>query len=124
MTTTAQKLTLAALAAAATACTPVRTVYIYQPQPTAIPVAAATSCQQHAGMAQAMRYGSNFQILQIDPVGLLTSAVAQRAVGTQPVALALDGTADLWRQGEYRRVHWHCLVNDHGQALYSYVRSL
>lgn len=124
MMNTTQKLTVAALAAlSAVACTPVKTVYIYQPRPTFIPVHAAVSCQQHASMAQVSRYGANFQVLQVNPVGLLAVPVV-KTVGTQPVAMALDGTADLWRRGEYTKVHWHCLVNARGDALYSYVRDL
>lgn len=114
--------TLSLTACAALRPTP-QLVYIYQPAPTHLPVAAATACQQHASMAQLMRHGSNFQVLQVNPIGLLASPVIH-PIGSQPAAMALDGTADIWRKGEYRRVRWHCLVNTQNQALYTYVRAL
>lgn len=97
--------------------------YYMSPAPWALPVAQIKACEAHAGLVQQERLGANHRFLLIDPKGVGAFAVPL-PVGRQAMEMALDGTADVWRKGEYRRVRWHCLVAADGTVAYSFIRNL
>ena len=114
---------LLAFVAMVSGCTRVQEVYYYNPAPVNLPVRAVEACEAHAGGVQQARYGQDFRFILANANGLGVYGVPD-PVGTQQVAMALDGTADLWRSGEYRKVRWHCLVNPDGRVVYSFVRNM
>lgn len=117
---------LALFAVAGTACAPTYEGVELAPQPApAAPFLQA--CASHAAKAQRAIYGNSFRVLQLESTGLAVNTPRTGFVGAQPVAWAYDGTGT-WvgmphgTYGEWRRVHFHCLVSPTGKAVYSYVR--
>lgn len=94
-----------------------------------VPVAPYLSaCAAHAARGQRTALGDTFKMLQLSTDGILV-VKPTGPVGYQPVAYAYDGTGDWWAQvvpgrTEWRKIHFHCLVNPQGHVVYSFVRGM
>ncbi len=85
------------------------------------------ACANHAAHAQRMSFGQEFRGLQLDTYQAVLTSPAQ-PVGSQQVAAVYDGEGTWFgrpqgTQGEWRKVHYHCLLNPAGQVVYSFIRA-
>ena len=119
-------LSLFGLALLASACTQTR--YVAVPVPSAPPGGKVLqACTDHAARSQRAAFGDEFRALQLNSQNAVLAAPEQ-PVGSQSVAAAYDGEG-VWfgrpqaTMGEWRKVHYHCLLNPAGQVVYSFVRA-
>lgn len=79
-------------------------------------------CADQAAVDQKTMFGSDFRMLRYDMAGLMSQPL-NSYVGQQYVASVQDGEGHWYGKREYRKVRFHCLQDQGGRVVYSFIRS-
>ncbi len=78
-------------------------------------------CADQAAADQKAVFGSDFRMLRYDMAGLMTQPLNDY-VGSQYIANVQDGEGHWYGKREYRKVRFHCLQDQDGRVVYSFIR--
>jgi len=80
------------------------------------------ACAEHAATNMRMSLPDRFKMLKLENNATTLEATQNFFVGSQPAARVLDGRGLAYFNRETRLVRFHCVMDDKGAPLYSFLR--
>ena len=113
---------LSGLTLSACCCGPTKQYYAIPAFPAPSSNPTLQSCADHAAYSLKQDLPNRFQMLRLDNDTSLLHARKNLNVGVQPVSQVLDGRGFAYFKKESRLVTFHCLADNSGTPLYTFLR--